>query len=418
MLRNKILLSSVAETQGNVTTVDDTVGVIPNTVAPVDDTALDEAINNAEPVIDASVPKVAPAAIEKIKKSDTPKPPPDYLKGLEPIGNTEDDDAEVTATPVVAAAPKVLPKTAVAAVDPSVRDYSIFQSDDEKVLRQAGNNPVFNWAKERLPKLYAAAKEAEELKVKLTEAEKGIVRVPENYNDHPEAYKLTPDYSNSVRFLQQARVEGNHWMEELAKIEDGEPTVQDIKGIDENGNLVLSDPIPVTAQVKVKLQNSLRKAEQYTSDFSSRINVLRTAHGTAHKDAVNLVSQECAKYFPWVTDDKMFKETIIEVLAEKGKPAVKVSIEQAYKDALENISPVWRNHPLAQAQANLIINSLILQQKNRIMEEKLGIQAQTKKDQERAEVSSSTKGKGISKAVNGTSLKGGDAIGSLDDLNE
>lgn len=429
MLKNRfpmghLLLDATVETGGNsnpgaVGEADDT------STQQVSDEQLDSQLDGHE--VDTSGLSKAVEPTTSKKKDEVVIPT--HMTGDDLIGDLEDESDKGIVTQEKldkAAAQKVVEKPAqqvqqaqqtAAQQDPNKRDYSIFKEDDAKILRQAGNNPVFNWAKERLPKLYAAEKELAETKTKLEEVSKGIVRMPESYNEHPEAYKLSQEYSNGIRFYQQASLESEHWLQQLQNCKAGEQ-VYPIKGISKNGELVLGEPIDATPELEVKLQQSLNKAEQYKDNFAAKLGTLREGHVTNYKKMVQAVQAENAKYFPWVTNEKMLKEVMIEVLLEKDKPPVNVTIEQALNDAFEMLPVEWRSHPLAQAQANLIVSNLMASQKIRMLQEENAKTSQVQKDIQRAEPQTSQKSSGAASAsrLPAFKLKGKEEIGSLDDM--
>lgn len=210
-------------------------------------------------------------------------------------------------------------------------------------------------------------------------------------------------------------------MQQLVNIENNEKVTL-VKGFNTNtGELVLSEPQDVTGEIKVAVNQGLQSIHGHKNKFMSDLGTLRDGHVKQYQDAVKMVSDECAKYFPWVTNEKMMKEVMLEVETtdESGKKKlVNATIENVLADAVAMHHPSFQRHPLVMANANLIVSNLMGAQKIRMLQNELGIKKQIVKDSDRAEPDTSTKASGAAKAAGGDSLKGGDAIGNLDEMKD
>jgi hypothetical protein len=290
------------------------------------------------------------------------------------------------------------------------RDYSIFKPEHASIIKKYAPNQLFDLLKSELPKAYQLEKENKELQQKYEDASKGLVRMPESYAEHPNAYILTPEYSKYRSAVKRADDEASHWIEQLEKIENGEEW-QDIVGRNEDGSLKLTDPIKsegVQAKHKVAVQQALNKVTNYREQFATKMEELKSNHVISYKKAKDAVTEECKARFPWLTNDKMMEQHI-EV--EIGKPTV--SIKDTLSGVIALVDPRFRAHPMTEMFANLVVANLIASQKIRVYESQLKINTQIKKDDETAEPSSKGKAAGAKKVV-----EGGNTVPSTDDMDE
>lgn len=236
--------------------------------------------------------------LKNVSLDDTPAPSPevpapagDTGRGTEaPAGSME---AEDTASGDIEPAPAlgILPEPSVSAPAPApapatetpapaasrnsdgtvsarrdARDYSGIAPEDVPHFKQMSNTAfeaARNW--------YLAHKQnlniEDKYKTELTELREY------KFYQHPEAYKLSPDYqkASSEANVQAAIV--NHWTQQLAKLDANEP-INDI-GTDEKGNrFIKAEPIPPNPALRAQVTAALQRAIQAQATASSQLESL------------------------------------------------------------------------------------------------------------------------------------------------
>jgi hypothetical protein len=220
----------------------------------------------------------------------------------EPIGDEIDSD-EVAAPPVKSSTTaEPTPTPTVTPPASSSRDYSFLKDfpDDEKIFRAASPNPIFNWAKQRLPELYGAYKERETLKQQLEEFKR--TTQPQTFAEHPQAYILNPEYEKAQTNYALVSEEEEHWLTQLKNVRQGKPW-QDITGRDAQGRLVKSAPIDIETEearvnADIQLAQLLNQAGQYKQQFANQANGIRQQHTQLYQQETQRVQDELKKYFP------------------------------------------------------------------------------------------------------------------------
>lgn len=267
------------------------------------------------------------------------------------------------------------------------RDYSIF-SQEEQALVKTAPNALFNHLKDVLPKLRT---ENATLKTELDNAKKGIVKVPDSWNEHPDAYVLTPEYRQFRQAHAMVSEEEAHWLEQLENVENGRAW-NGITGRDEAGNLIKDKEVADNSvRSKDYINQQLALARQYKGQFSAKVGDLKTNHQKNYQGAVNTIREGVKTYCPWTTDEKLLA-TEIEFENPETKKIEKASIGNTIKAAYNILPPVFRSHPLAEVFANTFVVNAIAQQKLRLLQGQVKVKTINNADQLEAEPVGATKG--------------------------
>lgn len=151
-------------------------------------------------------------------------------------------------------------------VDPQptvqARDYSKFPEEIRPLVNKLPN-ATFNKFAPEITKWYEAAKKVPDLEKQLAEAQKSG-----SFINHPEAYKLAPEFNQLQQQLQYDEFEKNHWYNQLLKIRSGEDWVM-LTGYDQQG-------LPLYQQMKApdNGQTDIR-AELQVNQFMNEAQMLR-----------------------------------------------------------------------------------------------------------------------------------------------
>src|SRR6185295_6047367 len=232
---------------------------------------------------------------------------------------------------------------------PENKDVVAKQPENKQV--QAEVKPVENGVdKEDEPFLKKMSKEASahflskqaklksELEVLKQKVEASKRPYPENYLEHPEAYSLLPEYGENVQKLNQADMEYRHWYNQLVRIEEGKDW-QDIKGLDEYGNLVLSDPNKASTRDKIAVQAQLQKLVGLKNQFKGDVEKLQSTFNAEREKQNGLVVGEVNRMFEWETKPELLKAEL-----DFGGTIGKRNVEQLRNEFVQMMPPVFRNN--------------------------------------------------------------------------
>lgn len=289
----------------------------------------------------------------------------------------------------------------------SQRDYSIFSPEVAEQLKKAPNQ-VFD-----LVKREALAKKELEVKLtdttkKLEEASKGIVKLPDNYIEHPQAYVFDPQYSKIRASKSLAEKQADHYMNQLARIESGEPW-QDITGLDEQGNFTFQEYQEATIQEKEQIRQKILELRGEAKQADQLINNLRVQHVTKHKALTGAIDAKLKEHCPWLKDDKMFTETKIPYW--NGKEMVDMSLKEIGEYSEKQLAAVGSN-VLVPVVKNLQIALAISNAKVMAFESQKQVTQQIQQDKSTAEPNVNSKGRGLA------AKKDDKSIPTLTDMDE
>lgn len=289
----------------------------------------------------------------------------------------------------------------------SSRDYSFAGIDDNLIkLLKSAPNALFDHLKVLIPK-------HKELETKISELEKGIVKVPESYYENPQAYTLTADYQSNVVNYRQAEMEARHWLQQKKNASEGLDWTN-IEGITKEGKLILSKPMKSdTFEAKHEIDTQLQAAEGYKQKFLSDIQLLQTNHVGKHKEIVGKVRNDMAKFFPWVGDKKLL-ETKMDIINPLTQKPESLSPADLFKLGANLIHPSLRNSPMTEVYSNMFTLLAIQNKKLSDLENAAEVKQVNTQHQEDAEPA----GKSKSSGARGDAKAASNKIDSIDDMYE
>lgn len=291
------------------------------------------------------------------------------------------------------------------------RDYSIFKPEDAEFLK-ATPNQVFDYLKTRLPALYDNEKKSAEYQEQLAKLKEG--RLPDSYYEHPNAYMLTPEFEQLSLKSDRVNFEQQHWMEQLERIESGQPFVE-LKGYNKQGQPVYSEPREAQSRDKVFAQQTLMAVQQAAMDIDNKLGSLQQGFGSRHQQDLNLIKEESKKRFPWLSDEKKLQD---EITLDDGK---KASVKSIIEKAKSVLPASVRNHPLSDVFGNMYAATLMINQEGKKKDQLIAQLQQQLKDRNSGEPSSEARSSQISEPTatrNGNGKLKYSAVPKLDDMEE
>ncbi len=264
-----------------------------------------EAVKNKEKGSEADEAHIKALLEEEKKADDSEDSGEDVPKGDE--GNEADLQAskKEVAPAKQEAAPKVeeekkLPPTAK--VKPIVdEDLKSLVPESALGLFKKMDNSARQWV---VAELKRGAKEREELKSKLSVAEKkGSNNLPENWFEHEEAYTLSPEFKQIQN--QQARISAieKHYREQLIAIKEGEDWFDLVQNKDGSISQVKQKASP---QADMLVMTRLNDATSFLRELEKQDGAFRQAFKTSAINSRTGVKQLENEYFPQYADDNEF----------------------------------------------------------------------------------------------------------------
>jgi hypothetical protein len=225
-------------------------------------------------------------------------------------------DTEIPAAAAAEApgAPAPVDSNGVVSAKKGIRDYSAIRPEDIDAFKQMSDKAyekAINW--------YKNTQSAADIESKYTK-ELSELRDYRFYQ-HPEAYRLSPEYAEAATQYRAQTAVINHWERALEQLENGEP-INDI-AVDDKGNVqVIPNDIPASPQLKARVSVMLQKAMAQRGAVETNLEALSTKYQTKHKEfdtqwdsAVNqLVS-------PKLLEDAKFKTLYNKYLTNVIPPA-------------------------------------------------------------------------------------------------
>lgn len=163
------------------------------------------------------------------------------------------------------------------------------------------DNSARQWV---VAELKRGAKEREELKSKLSVAEKkGSNNLPENWFEHEEAYTLSPEYKQIQ--IQQNRISAieKHYREQLIAIKEGEDWFDLVQNKDGSISQVKQKASP---QADALVMTRLNDASAFLRELEKQDGAFRQAFKTSVVNNRAGVKQLEDEYFPQYADDTEF----------------------------------------------------------------------------------------------------------------
>jgi hypothetical protein len=328
------------ETQVTTTEVKET----PVSTIPDDDKV---STDDFQAVIDSPTLKAEP------KKTDT-------TKTVVPVDKKEDKKPDTTVTQT--SKPDTT-KTTVRSDGKEVpaRDYEGLPDTLVDILKKTDNN-LYDHLKPLIAEYRDAKKSSTELSGKVTELQKG--RPPENYQEHPLGYILSPEFASASKDLNEAQVVYNHWKQQFDNVEQGALKYNTIVR-DTNGNLVLGSEVPADAGAKSKLLGLLNWSQQQASQREAKVSVIQEAHKTKYQEGQQWLQNASKQWFANILEDNH-------------------PLQPQIKAELASYPPVFRNNPMAKPLATAIIMCVKFADIIKTLQENGGkIPTQADKDAER-----------------------------------
>lgn len=174
-----------------------------------------------------------------------------------------------------------------APVKPLARDFSDIDVEHKEAFERMSNEafnklkPLYLDRKQKIAELNAAQQ-------KVTELEKGIVKIPESYYEHPNAVVLTPEFEAASNDAQLANGIQQHWENQLTAIREGAVEFENL-GFD-NKNNVIKTKVPADAKAEAYVLRALGEANNYAIGRKANLQAIVNTHKSKVGEAIGQLS--------------------------------------------------------------------------------------------------------------------------------
>jgi hypothetical protein len=218
----------------------------------------------------------------------------------------------------------------------------------------------------------------------------------DSYLTHPEAYTLTPEYTDLNNRAYFANAEREFWKQQLINVRAGKEWTG-LQGFDPK----TGKPVPTATQkpsdeIEIELQNAMTRSEGLAQQIQQQGQQYVQQFKQRYDSDVTAMNAERAKRFGWVADPKGLEDKIA-LGGELGERTVK----QVREDLLNMLPAYRRNDVLAELASDLFAGIQIYGARIRELEGQNAVVTEKKAEVLRAEPLGDTNGGGSSSKPKG-----------------
>jgi hypothetical protein len=209
-------------------------------------------------------------------------------------------------------------------------DYTGFQPEEVTMLKQM-SNPAREFTAKALRDFAKLRSEQ-----------------PAAYYQHPEAYRLTPEFVSRATDYEYATREQQFWRQQLIQIRAGKPW-NGISGWDEKGNALLTGPFKPNDEAEIDVSNVLQNVTNQAGNIQGELRGLQQNFAKRIQTGAAILQAERAKRFEWVNKPELLEETI--PLPDVGDTKLK-AIRDDFKQLFDT---VHHNNPLMELCQDMFV---------------------------------------------------------------
>jgi hypothetical protein len=235
------------------------------------------------------------------------------------------------------------------------RDYSDID-DDHKELFKRMHNDAYNLLKPVYKEHKVLKVENEKLKKDYEDTSKAFKtlkdtgpQLPDSYFENPQGFLLDPEFHQAAHSVNEAQTILNHWDKQYRDVAAGAKQFDYLDRDKNTGQLIISRKVNAEAGIEAELLKYVNHAQQLVNSSSAKIQAIQMSHGTKSSEAI-----------------KSLKSSIQKEYGVFDLPDNKPIYEPLIKSEMEQLSPVFRNSPLAEgyvkARVMVFALSKLLQQ--------------------------------------------------------
>lgn len=253
--------------------------------------------------------------------------------------------------------------------DVSGRDYTGIDETDVPLFKKMGNETFAKLKPVYLENKQLKAEKAEwDGKYKtLNEAHEALKKngpqFPESYHEHPSAFILSPEFTETAQAIQMAQGVKSHWEQQLDAIAKGAEEIQMLTFNPQTGQYVYGNKIKADKAGELTVMNALNHVSTKIQQYNTDLSVLQKTHGDRHKASISQVA---------ALEEKMF--------GNLDKPDHKPVYDPLIKSEFDALPSLIKNSPAGKyvAKAHVMLNAFA-KLLNQAKEETIQLREQVKK---------------------------------------
>ncbi len=300
-------------------------------------------------------PVVAPVVVPKPAAPVTPPPVKPTATPTPPVEDT-----------------LIRPKGSSAAL-PDKRDYTGFNADQVKALKQMPNE-AFAYASKQLREFNQLQQQRQD-----------------SWLQHPQAYTLSPEYSEADTMARRAIFEAQHYEQQLLKMRKGEDWTV-ITNYDERGNPVYSAPQKSSDEADLKVANALSQISAQAQQFQQKRDQLANTFQQRLMTEAEAINAERAKRFAWVADPKVLEDKV-----DVGGAIGQATVKQIRDDFANLFAPHYHGTPIMEVAKDMFAALQILGAENRELRGQAATTVKLADDAAAAEINAESQANGSGK---------------------
>ena len=230
----------------------------------------------------------------------------------------------------------------------------------EKLLEQKkGSTDTFDYSKfapQEVTYLKNMSREAREFTGKLIQEHKEFSKAKDGlYLQHPNAYTLSPEYTQINNQANQATAEARYWEHQLELCKEGKE-VRDFTGYDpKTGEALFSQPIKPNNAIEEKLRMNVHTCMQAAGGLRSQLQQFPQRFQGQIKQDMHVIEQEKKNRFAWYNNPEILDMSIVQ-------PDGSERVLKDIKSGFTNLWPAYmRNDPRTEVAGDLMVALAILQ---------------------------------------------------------
>lgn len=285
-------------------------------------------------------------------KADAPVVEQKLTSVLKPPGQTKPEEKKGDKTEVPAVQQVTVPKG-----DKVVRNYEGLAAHEIQMAKQMSDS-AYKWAMD----LRSQVKELSKTKDSV-------------YYQHPEAYRLAPQYQEAQQQAALADYEYNHWLSSLELADQGKP-FKALTGFEnKDGKIVpvFDGEVQPTAKIVEQLRINLQAAKNGRDKFNSSLQTMGQQYQQVVQNDNQIIQAERAKRFEWVAKPELLDYSVNVGGQDK-------TLKQIQTDFKSLFPHYYQSHPALEIAADMMVAMCI--QKAQLDEAMAGQQnAQAKQEE-------------------------------------
>lgn len=169
-----------------------------------------------------------------------------------------------------------------------------------------------------------------------------------NYLQHPEAYKLDPQYNSTITDIQFANKEADYWQKQLEQAKLGK-AIKPITGWDKDGNPIVGAEVAASDAVEERLRLNYQNAINQANQLRGQLQQYPQKYQAQIGNDLKIINETRGQIFEWNTKPELMDYTInINGLGDR-------SIKQIKED-FKTLWPVYmRNHVAVDTSADFMV---------------------------------------------------------------